>query len=188
MAGGFKLSRTQSQGDLTGKEFLYAVESGHGTLLAPGDAMRVDSAGSTPEGVPIINGSTSVSESVTGILFAVNPTFEGEALSQTGLPIGVAGTVLVDVDPNALYDVAVSGTPLTATDVNRNINTLVTAASTVGGLSISNMAVVTPNDVLTAPWKIVAILPSEATPAVFGDRALVRPNNSTVAPGTPSIP
>lgn len=188
MAGGFKLSRTQSQGDVTGKQFLYDVESGHGTLLAPGDVMRVITAGASADGTPLINGAvTPGTTSVTGILFSVAPTFEGEALSQTGLPIGVAGSVLVNVDPNALYDVAVSGTPLVVTDVNRNINTDFTPASTLGGLSVSNMAVTTPNDTITAPWKIVAILPSEATPPVFGDRALVRVNNSSVAQGTVGI-
>lgn len=187
MAAGFKHSRTHSQGDVTGKTFNYDVEAGHGTLLAPGDAMRVLTAGASTDGTPIINGSVATTASVTGILFAVNPTFAGEALSETGLPVGVAGSVLVNVDPHALYDVEVTGTPLVVTDVNRNIDTDVTAATQSGGLSISNMAVGTVNDLITAPWKIVAILPSEATPAVFGDRALVRINDSTVSTGTVGI-
>jgi hypothetical protein len=187
MAGGVKLSRTHSQGDVTGKQFNYDVDAAHATLLAPGDVMRITGTAST-DGTPQIDASAA-SVQITGVLFSVNPIFSGEALSETGLPVGTGGSVLVDVDPNALYDVAVSNGVLAVGDVGQNINLAPAAATTSGGLSISNMTVDAGTNAVdpTLPFSIVAILPSEAIPAVFGDRALVRVNASTVLPGASGV-
>ncbi len=187
MAAGFKHSRTHSQGDVTGKTFNYDVDAGHGTLLAPGDVMRITGTASA-DGTPQINSSAAAVQ-VTGVLFAVNPIFTGEALSETGLPVGTGGSVLVNVDPSALYDVAVSNGVLAVADVGQNIDLAPAVATQAGGLSISNMTVDAGTNAVDPllPFSIVAILPSEATPAVFGDRALVRINASTVLPGASGV-
>lgn len=186
MAGGFQLSRTHSQGDVTGKQFTYAVDSGHGTLLAPGDVLRITTAGSNTDGTPLID--TGVTDTAnTGVLFSVDPIFSGEALSETGLPVGTGGTVKVNVDPNALYEVDVSNGPITAANVGFNVPLVATTASTLGGLSVSNMTVNNTGIAVTAtlPFRVVELLEDEN--GVLGNRALVRVNESTVAPGATGI-
>ena len=182
MTAGFNLSRTHSQGDVTGKQFEYDVDAAHVTILAPGDAIRVTGVASA-DGTPQADASTAT-VSVTGILFAVKPNFTGEALSNTALPATTAGSIQVDVDPRALYEVDVSGTTLVVGDVNQNIDLVATAATTTGGLSISNMTVngTTAGANVLFPFTIIALLTSDA--GVFGDRALVRVNASTVTPGS----
>lgn len=193
MAGGFKLSRTQSQGDVTGKQFSYHVDSAHASILAPGDAMRITGTAFT-EGTPEIDataaGTTDVGQSLTGILFSVDPTFEGEALSDTGLPATTAGTVKVNVDPHALYEVDVTNGPLLVTQVGLNANLIADAATKTGGLSISNMtldngSVTAPATTQTLPFRIVAL--SEDEDGVLGNVALVRINNSTLSDGAAGV-
>ena len=185
MPGGFQWSRTQSQGDVTGKQFLYDVDAAHATLLAPGDVVRITGTGSA-DGTPQANSATA-GQSVTGILFAVTPTFAGEQLSETGLPALQAGSIVVNVDPHALYEVDVSNGPLTVADIGLNADILATAATTTGGLSISNMTLdaSTALDTQTLQFRIVALLTSDA--GVFGDRALVRINNSTISDGAQGV-
>ena len=81
MTGGFAFDRTQSQGDTTGKEFTYDVDAAHSTLLAPGDVVRITGTASA-DGVPQADAATAT-QSVTGVLFAVDPIFAGEQLSET---------------------------------------------------------------------------------------------------------
>lgn len=184
---GFSLSRTHSQGDVTGKQFLYDVDAAHATLLAPGDVMRITgTATADPSGRPQID-SAAAGQSVTGVLFSVTPNFSGEALSETGLPASTGGSVQVNVDPHALYEVDVSNGPLTVDQVGLNADILATAASTFGGLSISNMTLnaSTAATTQTLQFRIVALLTSDA--GVFGDRALVRINNTTVSDGAAGV-
>jgi hypothetical protein len=188
MAGGFQLSRTSSQGDVTGKEFQYVVPDAHGTLIAPGDVATIIAAGATAAGLPQADTNTTLNNgtlAVTGIVFAINPTFEGEALSETGLPVGTGGSILVNVDPHALYEVDVSGTPVAIADVGLNFDFAPTTATKTGGLTISNMTILGGSGAVTAgtPFKVVSILPSTSTPPVFGDRVLARMNESTVTSG-----
>lgn len=183
----FALSRTQSQGDLTGKQFFYDVDAAHTTLLAPGDVMRITgTASADPSGRPQID-SASAGESITGILFSVQPQFAGEALSETGLPASTAGSVMVNVDPHALYEVDVVNGPLTVAEVGLNADTDAAVATTSGGLSISNMALDAGTAAITQTlqFRIVALLTSDA--GVFGDRALVRINNSTLSDGAEGV-
>lgn len=193
MAGGFKFSRTHSQGDVTGKQFSYHVDAAHASLLAPGDAMRITGTAFT-DGTPEIDataaGTVDVGQSVTGILYSIDPTFAGEALSETGLSASTAGTVNVNVDPHALYEVDVDNGPLLVTQVGLNANLIATAASQSGGLSISNMeldngTVTAPAATQTLPFRIVALLDDED--GVLGNVALVRINNSTVSDGAAGV-
>ena len=187
MTGGFQLSRTQSQGDVTGKQFTYDVEDTHSTLLAPGDVMRITgTATAAPSGRPQIDSATAT-QSITGVLFSVDPNFAGEALSETGLLASTFGTVKVDVDPHALYEVDVSNGPLVVANVGLNADLVAAAATKTGGLSISNMTINATGVAATQtlPFRIVALLTSDA--GVFGDRALVRINNSTLSDGATGV-
>jgi len=185
MTGGFAFDRTQSQGDTTGKEFLYDVASTHSTRLSPGDVVRITGTASA-DGVPQAD-AAAAAQSITGILFAVTPTFAGEALSETGLPATVGGSIVVNVDPFALYDVDVSNGTLVIADTGLNIDLVATAATTTGGLTISNMTVDagTIATTQTLPFRIVQILDDDG--GTFGGRARVRVNNSTISDGAAGV-
>lgn len=187
MTGGFAFDRTQSQGDTSGKEFSYDVADTHSTLLAPGDVVRISGTAST-DGVPQADAATAA-QSITGVLFAVDFQLAGEALSNTGLPALTGGSIKVNVDPMALYEVDVSNGPLVAANVGLNADIVATAASTTGGLSISNMTINATGVAATQalPFRIVALRNSNTVPPVFGDRALVRVNNSTLNDGAAGV-
>ena len=187
MTGGFHFDRTQSQGSTTGKEFTYDVDAAHSTLLAPGDVVRITGTASA-DGRPQADAATAT-QSITGILYAVAPTFAGEQLSETGLPASTAGTIQVNVDPFALYEVDVSNGPLVVANVGLNADIVATAATQTGGLSISNMTLNATGVAVTQtlPFRIVALRNSDATPPVFGDRAVVRVNNSTLSDGATGV-
>lgn len=183
----FQWSRTQSQGDATGKQFLYDVDAAHVRLLAPGDVMVIQGTAST-DGTPQIDSQTAAGV-ITGILLSVAPQFAGEALSETGLPASVGGSVLVNVDPNALYEADVVNGPLAVTDVGSNADSDWAVATTSGGLSISNMALDagTVDTTDTLQFKIVALVQDPLSGVADGTRALVRINNSTLNTGTTGI-
>lgn len=178
---GFNWDRTQSQGDPTGKVFSYDVAAGHATLLAPGDVVRISGTASA-DGKPQADAATAT-QSVTGVLTAVDPAFSGEALSDTGLPATTAGSIKVNVDDQALYQVDVSNGPLVVANVGLNADIVATAATKTGGLSVSNMTLNATGvlSTVTLPFRIVALLEDEA--GVLGNRALVRVNNSTISAG-----
>lgn len=183
----FNWSRTQSQGDATGKQFLYDVDAAHATLLAPGDVMRISGTASA-DGTPQID-SSGAGVAITGILLSVAPQFAGEALSETGLPATTGGSVLVNVDPNSLWEVDVVNGPLVVANVGLNADTDAAVATTAGGLSISNMALdagtVAGTD--TLQFRIVALVQDPLSGIADGTRALVRFNNSTLNTGTTGV-
>jgi len=185
MTGGFQLNRTQSQGDLTGKQSTFEVDAAHATLLAPGDVVVVTGNASS-DGVSEVDTGVAATAN-TGILMSVDPNFSGEALSNTGLPATTAGSVKVNVDIGALYDVDVDTTTLVVADIDLNIELSPTTATLTGGLSISNMTVdgSTVATTATLPFTVVALLTSDA--GVFGDRCTVRVNASTLRPGATGI-
>ena len=188
MAGGFSLDRTQSQGDLTGKQFLYDAPVTHTEIIAPGDVVTINGTASA-DGTPQVDTTVNTGATLlTGIVSGVQPIFSGEALSETALPALTAGKLLVNVDASALYQVDVLNGPLVVTDVGLNFNFSNTAASKTGGLSISNMELDRTGDgggVISAlkPFRLVAILPVTKEEPIFGNRALVRVNASSVLPG-----
>ncbi len=185
MTGGFQFSRTQSQGDVTGKEFTYDIAAAHTTRLAPGDVVRITGTASA-DGRPQAD-AAAATQSITGILYAVDPTIAGEALSDSGLAALTAGSIKANIDPFALYEVDVSNGPLVVANVGLNADLVATAATLTGGLSISNMTINATGVAVTQtlPFEIVALLTSDA--GVFGDRALVRVNNSTLSDGAPGV-
>ncbi len=184
---GFDLSRTSSQGDVTGKQFTYDVPATDSNRMAPGDVVVVIGTASA-DGTPQVSNSGALTE-LTGILMSVDPEFSGEALSNTGRTPSVLTKVKVNVDPNALYEADVTGTVLSVSSVNANIGLDTSVATLSGGLTISNMAVDGDAVAATAthPFRIVAILPSTTDGTIDGTRALVRVNNSSLKEGTDGI-
>ena len=185
MSGGFKFVKTQSQGDVTGKNFTYGVAATHATALASGDVIRISGTASTT-GVPEADAATAA-QSVTGVMAAANPTFAGEALSNASLAAITAGSILANVDPHALYRVDVTNGTLVANNVGLNIDIVATAASTTGGITTSNMSVDagTEGTTQTLPFRIVAIEEDDA--GTLGAVAIVRINNSTLSDGAAGV-
>ncbi len=185
MSGGFKYANTQSQGDVTGKQTLYEVDAAHSTALASGDVIRISGTAGTT-GVPEADAATAT-QSVTGVMSAPQPTFAGEALSNTALPATTAGSILVNVDPHALYEVDVANGPLLVTEVGLNADLVATAASATGGLTVSNMTINATGAATTQtlPFRIVEL--KEDSAGVLGNVAIVRINNSTISDGAVGV-
>lgn len=186
MPGGFKLDRTQSQGDVTGKLFSYGVAAAHATALAPGDVVRITGTANATTGNPEADAATAT-QSVTGIIAAVDPTFAGESLSDSALAASTAGTIKVNVDPNALYEVDVSNGPLVVANVGLNADIVATAATATGGVTSSNMTLNATGvaTTVTLPFRIVAL--REDSAGVLGNVAIVRINNSTISAGAVGV-
>jgi len=123
----------------------------------------------------------------TGVVMSVDPTFAGEALSTTHHASGTLGTIKVNVDPNATYEVDVANGPLVIADVGLNCPAVVTEATVTGTLAPSVMTANATGKAVTAtlPLHIVALKEDDA--GVLGNVAIVRLNATTVAPGALGI-
>ena len=184
MSGGFKLVGTDSQGDVTGKQKTFSVKDDLAEVIAEGDAVVIT-------GLADDNGRAYIelagaSTACTGIVMSVDPTFAGEALSTTYHPASTLGSVKVNVDPNALYEVDANGT-LVVAEVGLNAPILATEATVVGSLAPSAMTVNKTGAAVTAtlPLHIVAL--KEDDNGDLGNVAIVRINASTVAPGATGV-
>ena len=185
MSGGFKLLNTDSQGDVTGKQKTFAVLAATPQTIVSGDAVRI--AGSAnAQGIADV-ALTSTTGALTGIVMSVDPTFAGEALSQTWHASATLGKVKVNVDPNALYEVDVSNGPLAITQVGLNCPVVTTEAVVTGTLAPSLMTANATGAATTAtlPLQIVAL--KEDDNGVLGNVAVVRLNATTVAPGATGV-
>lgn len=181
----FLYQGTESQGSIDGKQKEYAVDAAHAGVLGPGDLVVI-TGDATAEGVSEVD--TGVANTAnTGVISAVNPNFSGEALSQTHLAASTAGTVLVNVDDQALYEVPVSNGPLTVADVGLNAPAVVTAGTVTASTFTSNMGVNATGAATTStlPLRIVAL--REDDDGVLGNRALVRMNETTSKLGATGI-
>lgn len=178
---GFRALRQQGQGDYTGKLESYSVDAAHATLLAPGDVIVITGSADANGRANVDTGAQG--SAVTGVIASVTPIYEGENLTETGLPALVAGEVQVHIDPNQLFEVDSSAT-LTGADVGLNADAVFTAASKSGGLTVSNMVLdqTTVLATLSLQFKIVAL--AEDDNGVLGNRAIVRFNNTTLQAGT----
>lgn len=185
MPGGFKLIGTDSQGDVTGKQKRFSVLAATAQVIVPGDLVRI-------AGTADANGIANVAiaptgTACTGVVMSVEPTFAGEALSQTHHAASTLGHIKVNVDPNALYEVDVANGPLAITDVGLNCPAVVTEATASGSLFPSVMTANATGAATTAtlPLHIVAL--KEDSAGVLGNVAIVRLNETTVAPGATGI-
>jgi len=185
MPGGFKFVGSLGDGP-DGKLKKFDVAAAHATRLSIGDAVAVTGTSTALTGVAQADAGVAGS-AVTGVISGITPNFGTENLTDTGLAAGTAGSILVRVHPQDLYEVDVSGGPLVAADVGLNIDLVATAASLSGGLTISNMTVGAASKAVTAtlPFKIAALLTDSA--GVLGNRAQVKVNASTNNPGAAGI-
>lgn len=183
----FVLDLSQSSGDHNGKLETYSVAAGHSTLLAPGDVIRITGTSDTSTGEALADSATQA-QSMTGIIAGIEPIFAGENLTETGLPAATAGKIRCHIDPNLNFIVPVTGGALAAGDVGLNADADITAASKLGGLTISNMALDSGTKAATASlqFRIVGLVPNESG-VVDGLTARVRINNSTLRAGTTGV-
>lgn len=183
--GGFTVSNKQGSTGSEGNVQTFAVDVLHATLLAPGDAVVITGDGDVNGVSQVDTGNAATAN--TGVITSVAIQLAGEALTETGLPATTAGNVLVNIDPQTLYEIETDAT-LTVDDVGLNAGINVTTATKTGGLTISNMTLDsgTAAVTITLPYRIVALLEGE-TSGVLGDRALVRPNATTQSTGSLGI-
>lgn len=185
MPGGFKHVNTESQGDVTGKQKTFSVLAATNEVIVPGDLVRI--AG-TANAQGIANVAIAPTGSAcTGVVQSIDPTFAGESLSTTHHKAQTLGTLKVNVDPNATYEVDVANGPLAITDVGLNCPAVVTAATANGGLFPSVMKANATGKAATStlPLHIVAL--KEDSDGVLGNVAIVRLNETTVALGATGI-
>jgi hypothetical protein len=185
MPGGFKLANTDSQGDVTGKQKTFSVLAATAEVIVSGDLVRVAGTANA-QGVADVSIAPTATAS-TGVVMSVDPTISGEALSSTHHVASTLGTLKVNVDPNAVYEVDVANGPLLITEVGLNAPAVVTEATASGGLFPSVMMVNRTGAATTStlPLHIVGLLEDSA--GVLGNVALVRLNATTVAPGATGV-
>lgn len=184
MAGGFKWIGSQSS-DPRGVTKTFPVAVGHSTRLAIGDAVIITSTANAA-GVQEVD-AAAAGAAVTGHIVGVVPNFATESFTDTGLAAATLGSVLVNCDPRAEFEVDVSNGPLAITDVGLNCPLVATAATVSGGLTISNMTVNATGKATTAlmEYRIVKLL--TGSDGVLGSRCVVRLNWSTVVPGAAGV-
>ena len=185
MPGGFKLANTDSQGDVTGKQKTFSVLAATAEVIAPGDLVRIAGTANAQGVADVSIAATSTAS--TGVVMSVDPTISGEALSSTHHASSTLGTLKVNVDPNAVYEVDVANGPLLITEVGLNCPAVVTEATASGGLFPSVMTANATGAATTStlPLHIVGLL--EDSDGVLGNVALVRLNATTVAPGATGV-
>lgn len=185
MPGGFKHVNSDSQGDITGKQKTFSVLAATAEVIVPGDLVRIAGTANA-EGIANV-AIAPTSTASTGVVQSIDPTFAGEALSQTHHAASTLGTIKVNIDPNATYEVDVANGPLAITDVGLNCPAVVTEATASGSLFPSVMTANATGAATTAtlPLHIVAI--KEDGDGVLGNVAIVRLNETTVAPGATGI-
>jgi hypothetical protein len=183
---GFEVSKAQGATGMDGIIQTYSVDAAHATILAPGDAVVVTGDADTDGQSEVDTGNAATAN--TGVIVSVDYTLSGEQLSNGGgLAASTAGTVKVQIDPQMLYEIETDAT-LTVADIDLNVGINVTAATTAGGLTTSNMTADSGTVAVTQtlPYRIVRLLEGK-TSGVLGDRVLVRPNATTQADGALGI-
>ncbi len=117
---------------------------------------------------------------------SVDFTLAGEQLTETGLLASTAGTVKVNIDQFATYEIDADAT-YNAASVGLNTGINVTTATKSGSLTISNMTAdfATGATTQTLPYRVVALLEDSA--GVLGNRVRVRPNATTASDGAAGI-
>ncbi len=135
---GFKPVQNIGGAPYTGKTQLFAVSSGHASLLAVGDLVRISGTADST-GLAEVDAATAGSL-ITGAITAILPNFSN--LEQSGLPISTAGKVMVTVGRDVLFE-APTASAVAITDVGGNSDIVATEATASGGLVQSNMTVQT---------------------------------------------
>ena len=177
---GFQYSRTQAGGGTTGITEQFAVDAGHSTLLAPGDAVAITGQ-SNSDGISEVDTGNATTAN-TGIIESVVVNIAGENLTETGLLASTAGLVNVRVDQFATFEIDADETYVVA-DVGLNTGINVTTATKQGGLTVSNMTADHGSIAATQtlPYRVLQLLRDDDD--VLGNRILVRVNASTASDG-----
>lgn len=185
MSGGFKWIGSRSD-DPHGKIVTFDVAASHATRLAPGDVVRITGTANATTGLAGID-AAAAGQSITGVINSIEPQVATENFTDTGLAASTAGTVKVNIDPEALYEVDTSAT-LAVADVGLNADIVATAATQSGGLTISNMTLDSATKAATATLQFrIVELRAGLTTGVLGDRAVVKVNNSTSRAGATGV-
>ena len=187
MSSGFQLSRLQGSGDFCGGTELYDIDAtNNASRLAPGDCVVITGDGHATNGR---SGITIAAQgaAITGVIESIAPNFATESLNDTGIAASTAGTCQVITDRQAVFEVEASAT-LAAANVGLNADAVVTAATQSGGLTISNMTLDQSTVAVTSTlhFRILRLLDG-ATSGTYGDRALVRFNNTTEIAGAAGL-
>jgi hypothetical protein len=171
--------------DPHGKLERFDVAATHATRLAIGDLVRMTGTASAT-GVAQVDAPTA-GQSVTGVISGIVPGFATENFTDTGLAASTAGSVLVQCDPRAEYEVDVVNGPLVVADVGLNATYVPTAATNTAGYTQSNMVLNATGIAATStlPFRIVKLL--VGSDGVLGSRALVRLNESTMIAGATGV-
>lgn len=182
---GFKHVGTMAQGDVTGKVKRFKVDSGNSTKLGIGDVVLVTGDADT-DGISEV-GIGTANTANTGVVVGVEPSYSGENLTKNYLAASTAGYLLVNTDPDALYEVDVANGPLSVDDVDLNVPLVATEGTVNGILFTSNMKVndTGANTTATLPFRVVKLL--EDSSGTLGNRALVKPNETTYRLGATGI-
>ena len=169
-----------------GKLQRYDVAATHATRLAIGDLVRLTGTGTDVTGVEQVDAPTA-GQSVTGVISGIVPNFLTENLTDTGLAASTLGSVLVQIDPRAEYEVDVVNGPLTSASVGLNATYVPTAATNTAGYTQSNMVLNATGVATTAtlPFRIIKLMNDDA--GVYGNRALVRLNETTTVAGATGV-
>jgi len=180
---GFELARSSSP-ELTVR--LYSSDAA-ARKISIGDAVKLTGTAAADGTPQVTTLAADTVASITGVVVGIVPDYTYENFSSTGVAVSTAANLLVCDDPRALYEIEASAT-LAITDVGSNIGIKYTATSSSGVLYTSNLkadqaAIAT---TATYPLQVVKLLKG-ATSGVLGDRALVRINASTVAPGATGV-
>lgn len=184
---GFLALRTEANGDYDGKLATFAVDAAHARRMAPGDCVIItgdaDSNGKA-EADNFADGA--IATKITGVVAAIEPQFVGENLSTTGLAASTAGKIHVHISPQTLFEVDSDAT-LASTAVGSNVGFNAVESTLSGGLTVSNYTLDSSSvgTAATLPFQIVAL--AEDNAGVLGNKAIVRINDTTVAPGAVGV-
>lgn len=144
----------------------YHVDSGHATILAKGDHVKLTGTAFT-DGTAEVDAATGGAVFL-GVIVGVEIDYSNETLNEQGLPASTAGYVLVNQSPTAQYEVAGDGTTaLAVTEVGLNFDSTVTAATRSGGVTRSNFVLnTTTTGVNTvAQWKVISLVDGDVSTA-----------------------
>ena len=183
---GFKYVGTDSQGDVTGKVKTFYVTTAS-DVIGIGDVVLVDGTAHTDGRASVDLGTANTANTGVVVGIAIDSMVAGENLTTNYLASGASGTIMVNTDPFALYEVEVANGPLAVTDVQLNAPLVATAGTVSGVLFTSNMKVNATGKATTAtlPFRVVAL--KEDASGTLGNKAIVRVNASTSNIGATGI-
>jgi len=185
---GFELARSSSPELVMRK---YASDAA-ARKISIGDAVKLTGTAAADGTPQVTTLAADTAGSITGVVVGVVPDYTYENFSSTGVAASAAADLIVCDDPRALYEIECYGT-LAITDVGSNACIYYSATTSSGVLYTSNLKLDNTTGggsalatTATLPLQVVKLLKG-ATSGVLGDRALVRINASTVAPGATGV-